>query len=247
MARNFLCATALALLLGLSGWALSGAVAEVPDPVVATVNGTEIRRSEVVEARKSLPAQYQQAPFESIFEPLLERIINTRLAAGAGRRDKVHEHPSVRAEIARLGDQVIERVYLDRKVEARLTKEALEARYKESIEDFKSAEEVRARHILLKQKEEAEAVIEELADGADFAELAGTKSTGPSKAQGGDLGFFTRGRMVKPFSDAAFALEKGAYTREPVKTQFGWHVIKLEDRRRTAPPTFVERKPELHG
>jgi peptidyl-prolyl cis-trans isomerase C len=116
----------------------------------------------------------------------------------------------------------------------------IKARYEQEVAATPPEEEISARHILVETEEEAKALIAELDAGKDFAELAKEKSTGPSAAQGGDLGYFTKGRMVPEFEAAAFALNKGEYGKEPVKTQFGWHVIKVEDRRETAPPAFEE-------
>ena len=116
----------------------------------------------------------------------------------------------------------------------------IKARYEKEIAAVPPEEEISARHILLKTEEEAKAVITELDGGKDFAELAKEKSTGPSAGQGGDLGFFTKGRMVPEFEAVAFTLQAGEYSKEPVQTQFGWHVIKVEERRETAPPAFEE-------
>ncbi len=240
MSRTILRAAALALTL-----CAGAAAAETPDPVVATVDGMEILRSEVERAKQLLPAQYQQMPIERVFEPLLERIINIRLAAKAGRAERLQDDEKVREQVARYEDRLIEKAYLDRRIAAAVTDEAVKSRYEEGAKDFKAEDEVRARHILLKTEKEAKAVIAELDGGADFAALAGRKSTGPSKAEGGDLGYFTRERMVKPFSDAAFALETGGYTPKPVKSQFGWHVIKLEERRKTERPAFEEQEESL--
>ena len=240
MSRTILRAAALALTL-----CAGAAAAETPDPVVATVDGMEIRRSEVERAKQLLPAQYQKMPFERVFEPLLERIINIRLAAKAGRAENLHDDEQVREQIARFEDRLIEQAYLDQRIAAAVTDEAVKSRYEDGAKDFEAEDEVRARHILLKTEKEAKAIIAELDGGADFAALAGRKSTGPSKAQGGDLGYFTRERMVKPFSEAAFALETGGYTPEPVKSQFGWHVIKLEERRKTERPAFEEQEESL--
>ena len=240
MSRTLLRAAALALTL-----CAGAAAAETPDPVVATVDGMEILRSEVERAQQLLPAQYQQMPFERVFEPLLERIINIRLAAKAGRAENLHDDEKVQEQVARFEDRLIEQAYLDQRIAAAVTDEAVKARYQATAKDFKAEDEVRARHILLKTEKEAKAIIAELDGGADFAALAGQKSTGPSKAQGGDLGYFTRERMVKPFADAVFALETGGYTPEPVKSQFGWHVIKLEERRKTQRPAFEKQEESL--
>jgi peptidyl-prolyl cis-trans isomerase C len=124
------------------------------------------------------------------------------------------------------------------------TEEALKADYEAAIAEM-SGTEYKARHILLENQDDAVAVIASLDDGASFEELAKEKSTGPSGPDGGDLGWFTPDRMVKPFSDAAVALEPGKYSAEPVQTQFGWHVILLEETREAEPPTFESMRPEL--
>ena len=112
-----------------------------------------------------------------------------------------------------------------------MTDDEVKARYDEEIKKLPPQEEVHARHILVKTEAEAKDIIKQLDAGKDFAELAKEKSTDPNKSEGGDLGYFAKGRMVKEFEDAAFALKKGEYTKTPVKTQFGYHVIKVEDKR----------------
>ncbi|MCU7959794.1 MAG: peptidylprolyl isomerase [gamma proteobacterium symbiont of Bathyaustriella thionipta] len=129
-------------------------------------------------------------------------------------------------------------------LENKPAEEKVQQRYQELIAKMPKSE-FKARHILLEKEDEAKAVIAELDTGADFAELAKQKSTGPSASSGGDLGWFSAGRMVKPFSDATAKLEKGTYTKEPVKTQFGWHVILLEDQRETAPPPLKEVRAQI--
>jgi peptidyl-prolyl cis-trans isomerase C len=136
-------------------------------------------------------------------------------------------------------------VYLTREVEAGVTEAALRERYDAMVAAFPAGEEVNARHILMENEDDARAVIAALDEGGDFAELAGEKSIGPTSSRGGDLGYFSRDQMVPEFSEAAFALETGAYTKDPVQTQFGWHVILLEDRRNQAPPTFEASEEKL--
>jgi peptidyl-prolyl cis-trans isomerase C len=119
------------------------------------------------------------------------------------------------------------------------------ARYETFLEENPPKQEIKARHILLENEEDAKAVIEALDGGADFAELAKERSTGPSGANGGDLGFFTADMMVADFSDAAFALEPGSYSAEPVQTQFGWHVILVEETREGAQPPLDEVREQL--
>ena len=140
---------------------------------------------------------------------------------------------------------MISEVYLNQLIEQNLTPGLLEQRYKEFLEQNPPRDEVRARHILLKTETDAKNVIGHLDAGKDFADAAKEFSTGPSASNGGDLGYFKRGDMVKPFSDAAFALKAGGVTPAPVKTRFGWHVIKIEDRRTVKPPTFEEMRPRI--
>lgn len=220
-------------------------LAETADPVVAKVNGAEIHRSEVEAAKTQLPEQYRDLPMERIYEPLLNQLIRSKIIAQKARDAKLQETEEHKRRLAMIEDRLLEEAYLRDAIEKKLTEDALRARYKDSISKFEAAEEIRARHILVKSKEEAEAVIKEIEGGADFAKLAAEKSIGPSKTRGGDLDYFGRGQMVKPFEDAAFALKKGEITKTPVQTPFGWHVIKLEDKRKSAPPSFEESQDQL--
>jgi peptidyl-prolyl cis-trans isomerase C len=124
------------------------------------------------------------------------------------------------------------------------TEEELKKAYDEAVKEVKQ-DQYKARHILVKEEAEAKKLIAELDKKADFTELAKKHSIGPAGKNGGDLDWFTAGQMVKPFSDAAAALEKGSYTKTPVQTQFGWHVILLEDKRVAEPPSFEDAKPQL--
>jgi peptidyl-prolyl cis-trans isomerase C len=130
-------------------------------------------------------------------------------------------------------------------IESKLSPELLKERYDAFVANNPPREEAHARHILLEKEVDATNLIAHLDGGMDFAEAAKKYSTGPSASKGGDLGYFGRGDMVKPFSDAAFAMKKGEYTKKPVKTKFGWHVIKVEDLRKVEAPTFEALKPRL--
>ena len=219
--------------------------AAAPDPVVAKVNGTEIRQSDVLSARENLPEQYRRLPMQVVFSHLLEQLVDTKLASQAAERDKLQDTDAVKMRLALLREQVLAQAYLTGKVDAMVTDEKIRARYDAFVKSFPEAQQIRARHILVKSEAEARKIIEELKKGGDFAKLAKSKSTGPSSARGGDLGYFGRQQMVKPFSDAAFALKSGEFTQKPVKTQFGWHVIKVEGKRKALPPSFEEKRGEL--
>lgn len=241
MRRLLLAATALA---AVSLAAPAGAQPE--DPVVAVVNGTQIKRSDLEAAHRQLPEQYRQMPLEMLYEPLLDRVIDSQLLLAEAEKQKLAEQPNVQEEIARARDSVLRDSLVQQAIDEGSTKERLDAAYNAlRTQPGFAFEEVHARHILLGSEEEARAVIEQLQNGADFAALAKEKSTDPSaKSNGGDLGFFRREAMVPEFAEAAFTIEPGTIGKDPVKSQFGWHVIKVEERRQTV-PTFEEKEPEL--
>ena len=215
------------------------------DPVVAVVNGDEIRTSEVLAMAQQLPPQYQ-AQIAQIFPALVDRIIDMKLIADAGAKAGLAEDEQVKEIVANAETDAIRQIYLERQIAEATTDEAVEAEYSAYLEENPPKAEIKARHILLESREDAEAVIAELDGGADFASLAKERSTGPSAPQGGDLGYFGDGQMVAPFSEAAFALEPGQYTKEPVETQYGWHVILVEDSRESTPPSLEEVRDELN-
>ena len=215
------------------------------DPVVAVVNGEPIQRSELEAVARGLPEQFRQMPMQMRYGVLLDRVIDFRLLSNEAERVGMGDEPAVEEALARARADVLRDALVEQAIAEGTTEERLRELYEErkQSEDF-AKEEVHARHILLESQEEAKAVIEELQGGADFATLAQERSTGPSAQSGGDLGYFHRGQMVPEFGEAAFALEPGEITTEPVQTQFGWHVIKVLDRR-TAEPTFAESEPQL--
>ncbi len=221
-----------------------GASAEKANPVVAVVNGEEIRFQEVKESAKDLPPQYQKQ-FNRIFPALLDRVVDMRLLGAKAKDAGLAQDPEVKERVAEARKQIMSQVYLERKREERITDARLEKAYKDYRKKNPPRDQVRARHILVKKEDKAQNLIDQLDGGADFVKLAKEHSTGPSGKKGGDLGFFGRDKMVEPFTKAAFKLDSGEYTSEPVKTQFGWHVIKVEDKRRKEPKSFAEMKPQL--
>ena len=220
------------------------AQAQDSDPVVAIVNGETILRSEVVTLVERLPAQYQ-AQLGALMPQLIDQLVNTRLLTNAAEDAGLAEDDEVLRRLEIRKEAIMRDVYLERHLEAQITNDKLGARYDAFVSDTPRTAEVRARHILLETEEAAREVIATLDKGADFAELAQSRSTGPSAAQGGDLGYFTKERMVPEFSSAAFAMDVGSHSAEPVQSQFGWHVIKVEDRRDQPPPTFHDVEDQL--
>jgi len=214
------------------------------DPVVATVDGSAIHRSDVTEFQKMLPPQYQHMPLEVLYPALLDKLIEMKLVAEAGRKDHLQDDKEVKERVAQVEERVIEEVYLQRLVEKSVTDAALHKRYDEYVKSTPARQEISARHILVQTEDQAKDIRAQIVKGADFAKLASEKSLDPSaKAQGGELGFFTRDEMVPEFSEAAFKLKDGEIS-QPVKTQYGWHIIKVEAHR-TQQPSFEEMKDKL--
>jgi len=214
------------------------AVAAEEDPVVATVNGVSIHLSDVEEAAMVLPDQYRQLPMDTLYPHLVDRLIRMQLLAADGRRRGLDDTDQFAQRLERARNRLLEQAAVDTLLDERLDDAALRARYDRFAAERGQDEEVHARHILLADMAAAEQVIRELDGGADFAELAKERSTGPSGPSGGDLGYFQRGQMVPAFEQAAFGMAAGTHSAAPVQTQFGWHVIKVEDRRVTPVPAF---------
>ncbi len=215
------------------------------DTVVAVVNGSEVKLGELMQLMQSLPEQYRQVPLPMLYPQLLDQVVSRKLMAEAARKQNLQNDPDVKARVAQLEERVLQQSYLTKRVDEVITEEKLRAAYDEQIAGSPTGVEVHARHILLETEDAAKAVIEEINGGGDFAEVAKAKSTGPSASQGGDLGYFTKDQMVPEFAEAAFSMGKGDVSAAPVKTQFGWHVIKVEDRREQAPPSFADSVAEL--
>ncbi|MGC2856754.1 peptidylprolyl isomerase [Novispirillum sp. DQ9] len=226
------------------------AVAADADPVVAVVNGEKIKRSELEAMKARVGQQIPQLgmmPLEAVFEGLLDRAIDQRLLVAAGKKSGLEKDPDLIEQLEQIRQELIQRAYLQKEVEKRLTDARLKQAYDQMVKDMPAEDEIKARHILLDSEEAAKDVIAQVQKGGDFAKIAEEKSTGPSGPRGGDLGWFTKGTMVPEFSDAAFGLKAGEITTTPVKTQFGWHVIKVEDRRKAQPPSFDEAKEDIRA
>ncbi|MTI04526.1 peptidylprolyl isomerase [Roseibium denhamense] len=212
--------------------------AQEPGDVVAKVGDAVITEADIAFAAQDLGQELQRFPPAQWRQVLLEVMIDMELAAQAAKAENLDQDPTFQNQLKFLEMRALRNAFIGDVINAGITDEDLQAAYDEEFADYEGPEEVNARHILVKEKAEAEAIIKELQDGADFAELAKEKSTGPSGSNGGDLGYFSTGQMVKPFEDAVFALEPGAITQEPVETQFGWHVIKLEGKRAQEKPSL---------
>jgi peptidyl-prolyl cis-trans isomerase C len=211
---------------------------------IVSINGIQINEWTLnrYARQRGLPAEMPQAKQREI---LLEELINRELIYQNAVEIGVDKAPAIQAEIHHQRINIIANSMLNRSSSRFAVSDSELKKEYENRKTELGGKEFKARHILLKKESEAKAVIAELDKGADFATLAGTKSTGPSATNGGDLGWFQRSQMVSAFSDAAAALKKGQYTSAAVQTQFGWHVILLEDNRTVAPPAFDEIKEQI--
>ena len=213
--------------------------------LVAKLNGEDIYLDEVLRLVEKLPEEIRQQPLETYFDRLIDDIVDSRLAAAAGNEAGLTNDERVIEQMSIAAQRVLAEAWINSELRKSITDEAVQQAYDIFVADEQSRHEVRARHILVKEKAEAEAVIAELLGGEDFAELAKKRSTGPSGPNGGDLGYFPRGAMVPAFENAAFALEAGSFTQTPVQTQFGWHIILVEEKRIAEAPTIEELAPQL--
>ena len=218
-----------------------------PETVVARVADQTITEAEVDIARAEFAAELQQVPPAQQRSLLIDALINMKLLAKAARDANLDQTPEFEARRHFIELQALRNAYVQDVIVSSLTPGELQAGYESVVvAQHKPQEQVRARHILVESKEEAEKIIADLKGGAAFEELA-KQSKDPSGQNGGDLGYFGRGQMVPPFEQAAFALEVGAITEEPVQSDFGWHVIKLEEKRMSPPPTLAEVEGELRN
>ena len=214
-------------------------------PIVANVNNEDISLETMIHAMNELPPEIQSQPFMSYYEDLLERVIDIKLFAQEGKKMKLDEEPSVRAAIDFVIEKVLMQAFLSKYVQENIKEENIKASYNNFIADETTREEIKPSHILMDTESEAIDIIKMLNNGDNFAELAKNKSTGPSGPSGGDLGWFKRGQMVPPFEKAAFSLNKNEITQLPVQTQFGWHVIKIFDKRIPEAPSYENMKSKL--
>ncbi|MEO9299359.1 peptidylprolyl isomerase [Devosia alba] len=216
-----------------------------PEAVVATVDGAPITEADLGFAAEDLSQELQQMPPAQRKPFLLRVLIDMKVMAKAGADAGMADTPLFQQRLDYLKDRSLRRAYFADTIAKGITEEAVRAAYDKSVADFQPTEEIRASHILVPSEDEAKAIKEQLDGGADFAELAKEKSIDPGAANGGDLGFFSKGMMVAPFETAAYGLSDIGQVSEPVESQFGWHVIRLEEKRQSAPPTFEQLAPQL--
>jgi peptidyl-prolyl cis-trans isomerase C len=218
--------------------------AQDANPVLAKVNGAEIRQSDLALAEEELGPSLAQMDPATKKENVLAFLIDMKIVAKAAEAKKIEDREDFKARLAFTRSRLLMDNLLATEGKAATTPEAMKKVYDEAAKQIEGEQEVHARHILVETEDEAKAIEAELKKGADFAELAKSKSKDPGAADGGDLGFFTKDQMVPEFSTVAFALEPGKVS-DPVKSQFGWHIIKVEEKRSRKAPDFDQVKAQI--
>jgi peptidyl-prolyl cis-trans isomerase C len=216
------------------------AQAQETNKAIVTVDGDTLTEKDLELAKILLGASLEQIPEKDQRKQITNVLVETYLLANAAERSGVRETEAYKQRIKFLDLRALRDSYVDSEVRQKISETDVKARYSKEVLTLKPEVEVQARHILVTSEADAKALIKELDKGADFADLARKKSTGPSGPNGGDLGFFGPGRMVPAFDAVVFKMEPGTYTKKPVKTQFGWHVIKVEKKREVPIPPFEE-------
>jgi peptidyl-prolyl cis-trans isomerase C len=233
-------ATGLALVL-LAGLPVR---AEDANPVLAKVNGAEIRQSDVALAEEELGPSLAQMDPSTKKDNVLSFLIDMKIVSKAAEDKKVENNEDFKKRLAFTRNRLLMDSLLASEGKSATTDDAMKKVYEDASKQITGEQEVHARHILVENEDEAKTIAEELKKGADFAELAKKKSKDPGASDGGDLGFFTKDQMVPEFSTVAFALEPGKIS-DPVKSQFGWHIIKVEEKRNRKAPEFEQVKAQI--
>ena len=213
---------------------------------LANVDGVALTLGELIAIRRELPEQYQSLPDEVLFNGIVDQMIDQMLLAEAGRIAGLDKRPAVALNLHNQQRAILADAYLRREVSARATPDAVEALYKERYIDTPPQQEISAAHILVETEEKAAEIKAQLDGGGDFATLAAEHGTDGTASRGGELGWFVKSDMVPEFADAAFAMEPGTISG-PVKTAFGWHIIKMNERRDRAAPALDEVRAALLG
>jgi len=258
LAKYFLSGSALlTLCLALAGLAVAQtgvpapqnrpAAAATGSKVLARVDGSPITEADLLLAAEDPALSLPNMDEAQKRDVIVGYLIDLKTGAKAAEAAKIGEGPDFARKLAYFRDKLLLDEYLDREVKKAVTPEATRKLYDDTIKNLKPEQEVRARHILVEGEDEAKQALARVKGGEDFAKVAAEVSKDPgSKSDGGDLGFFTQERMVQPFAEAAFKLEAGQFS-EPVKTQFGWHVIKVEEKRTQPIPPFEEMKEQVEA
>jgi peptidyl-prolyl cis-trans isomerase C len=234
------------LLAGCSKNSSNEVAAAGADTVIARVNGVDIRQSDLALAEEDVGAEMQGSPPDAKREQLIAYLADVIIVTQEAEKKKITENPDFKRRLAFLRNKLLMGFELQEEAKAAVSENAMQQTYQDAVKSMAGQEEVRARHILVESEDEAKTILTELKGGADFATLAKEKSKDPGAAQGGDLGYFSKEQMVPEFADVAFKMYAGQLSN-PVKTQFGWHIIKVEDKRVRQAPEFDKVKDQIES
>lgn len=215
-----------------------------PAKTYATFSGGKVTGKDVLDFIGNLPPALQAAP-DQLLPMIVNQMVNDKLVANEAAKQKLADEAATKKRIEEAKEQVIRDRFVEKYLDGKVSEAKVKAKYDSVIKNAKAQEEIRASHILVADEAVAKDIITKLGKGGDFAALAKQHSMDPSKEQGGDLGYVTKDLMVKEFGDALFAMKKGEISKTPVKTQFGYHVIKVEDRRQKEKPSYEQVKDAL--
>jgi len=218
-----------------------------PDAIAFSVDGKQFTNRDLATASVDFKDELQRIPVNQRREGLIEIMVNMVLLAKESEKEKLDQSEEYKRRVEQVKTRELRNLYIRKIIHPQITEELSQQRYVDLLARFKPEPEIHARHILVESEETAKALIKELDKGEDFAKLAKEKSTGPSAPDGGDLGFFGASQVVAPFQEAASKLKVGEYTKTPVKTQFGWHIIKVEGARQSEAPTYQQVLPDLQN
>ena len=215
------------------------------NPLIATVNNMQVHLNDLRAAAQSIPPQMQQLPPEQLMPLLLNQVVDRKALLIAAQKAGLEKDPTVAASMAAAADEQLENAYMQKRIGTQISDTAIQADYDRNYANKPGPEQVEARQILVPTQAQAEDIIKQLNQGADFAKLAEKYSVDPGAKTGGELGWFTKDQMIPVFADAAFALKPNEYTKTPVHSQFGWHVILCQGKRTAPTPSFADVQDQI--
>lgn len=236
-----------ATVFGLSGAAHAQQPKFQPQDVAFSVNGVDYTNQDLSVASVDFAEELQRVEPKDRRQALINILIDMILLAEEAEKEKIQDDDLFKRRMDHLRRLNLRNIYVSKIIQPQVKEDLIQEQYVARLARFESEKQIRASHILVDAEDDAKQLIVDLAGGKDFAELAKEKSTGPSGKNGGDLGFFRKGQMVEPFYNAAVALKAGEHSKEPVKTQFGWHVIKVVEISKTEPPAYEAISDQLRG
>ena len=222
------------------------AAAGQPNPVIVRVDGQEIKRQEIVALVNAMPAQMRQVPGNQLLSMAVEQAIGNRLADSRAMSSSLEKDPKVQKQLWEAKQQIIRANFVEKAVAARISDDKIKAEYDRYVENFPEVEEVKSAHILVDDEKLAKDIIRKLDKGEDFAALAKENSKDGSADNGGQLGFFAKTEVVPEFAEAAFSTKVGTYAKKPVKSEFGYHIVRVDEKRLRPPASFDSAKPFIN-